>query len=654
MKLIYEREEAALSKSYIEKLVKVLVSHKNLYYLGDDTGGWSVNSSGRPVEVTKVKPISDKLFDSLEDKLKASDPTNDYFKKVGAKVGKQKVGRPKKVKLPERMGSLGKVKSPVEVLAWLEGESGTVEVSDKEDGLSLMIDRTNPDGITRAFTRGNGTVGQDVSHLLPHIKFIGTLKKGQRIRGEAVVSRKTHAAMSGEFENPRNMASGIINSAGVSPNASKLSFVVHGMLKPFMPISRAAASLKTMGWKPVPHTSLPIKGLEEKLLDYLKTRKGKSVYDIDGLVLTIGKEQIAFKGEDETAIAVVKHIEWNASRFGLLKPVAIFKKGVRLAGVTVRRATAFNAKFVKDNKLGAGAKIVIARSGEVIPDIQGVVQKAAKADLPPKPFTWEWNKSGVDIVLKKTEFHGTDKHSTMAMTHFLTALGIQGAKSATTLKIVESGLTTPVDLIRKGNSERLITAGLGPVQAKNLRLEINKQLPLVDLPTLMYASMKFSRGWGTSRFVSLLSEISYATLIETAKKGDAEILNLFNSVHGLGTEMANGFAESILEFDKWKANLTRAALLGGYLANIPNSYTPPKAVKGTLTGKVFVFSKVRDKDLHAEILTLGGEVGNGITAKTTHLIVPSLKESSSKILTAKERGVKLLTLVQAQKLVRGE
>ena len=139
MMLVYGTEEAAMPRS-VKGIVELLMKAKDAYY-----------SSGKTI-------LTDAEFDALEDKLRKLDPKNAYFKKVGSKV-KTGVGRPKKARLPYRMGSLSKVKSFEEIEKWV-GNTGVVDISDKLDGLSLEIVADKTTGEMKAYTRGDGTTGQ--------------------------------------------------------------------------------------------------------------------------------------------------------------------------------------------------------------------------------------------------------------------------------------------------------------------------------------------------------------------------------------------------------------------------------------------------------------------------------------------------------------
>ena len=140
----------------------------------------------------------------------------------------------------------------------------------------------------------------------------------------------------------------------------------------------------------------------------MKKRRKNSQYDIDGIIVTNNenhkrdnsgnpKYAFAFKVllEDQKAITEIVDIEWKISKDGYINPTVIIKP-VKIGGVTISRVTAFNAKYVKENNLGKGAKIEIVRSGDVIPKIEKIIKKAKKILFP--SIEYKWSESGVDIL----------------------------------------------------------------------------------------------------------------------------------------------------------------------------------------------------------------------------------------------------------------
>ena len=147
----------------------------------------------------------------------------------------------------------------------------------------------------------------------------------------------------------------------------------------------------------------------EKMSEFLKKMRQEYDYEIDGIIITNTqlhkrdntgnpKYAFAFKTvlEDQVAESEIKDIEWHISKDGFIKPVAVIKP-VSIGGVTIQRVTLINAKYVKDNKIEKGVKIIVERSGDVIPKITKILKKGKKADMPTK-INFHWNETGVDII----------------------------------------------------------------------------------------------------------------------------------------------------------------------------------------------------------------------------------------------------------------
>lgn len=123
----------------------------------------------------------------------------------------------------------------------------------------------------------------------------------------------------------------------------------------------------------------------------------------------------------EEAEVIVKEVEWNASKDGFLKPTVHFD-AVSLSGASIRKATGFNAGFIRDNKIGPGSRIVIIRSGDVIPHIIRVLTHTEPAL--PTELEYVWNDTQIDILLKNPE----ENNQTMLriMVHFVSSLQMKG------------------------------------------------------------------------------------------------------------------------------------------------------------------------------------------------------------------------------------
>lgn len=392
----------------IQELEKAIVENSQRYYDGEAT-------------------IPDYEFDRLIDELSIADPFNNILNSIGWGYDITKSSGNKAKHKYQLIGSLEKVKSS-EMISGEISNSEKVVVSAKLDGLSCVAYYLKG-RLVRAITRGNGTVGIDITDKL--LMLIGKkLKKGSMgyslhdfsgaIRGELVVSNENWEKVKAKYpeaKNPRNFASGVINRNEITSDLEFVEFVVYNIvgydnyqeLMEFQ--SSILLSLSSCFKKVVPYTTIT-KHNKRKLDDvslkeYFKLLSND--YPCDGLVLTkddcnveegiVSYAQQAYKFDAETKETYVTGIDWKLSRTSRLIPTVLVSP-VELSGATVSRASGFNAKYILDNRIGEGSVIELQRSGEVIPDIKTIISEANDFYLPKKcPVCNEvldW--SGVDLV----------------------------------------------------------------------------------------------------------------------------------------------------------------------------------------------------------------------------------------------------------------
>jgi NAD-dependent DNA ligase len=563
--------------------------------------------------------MSDIDFDALVDKLRDLKPDSAVLQKIGAPIKSRN-----KVQLPYHMGSLNKIK-PDSTDSWLANNSGPYCVSDKLDGVSILLVWAR--GSLKAYTRGNGSVGQDITHLFNHLD-LPPVKGSLAVRGELLMSKSRFAKY--DFENPRNMVSGLVNRKDVGEGFEDVEFLAYELLSPRLSPSDSFTRLKELGFKVAPYKVFS--NLDSSRLNTLLTsRRAKSKYDIDGLVVVCDKKQplnkggnptwaVAFKSmaEDNVATTKVLEVEWNPSRHGLLKP-RLRIEPVRLSGVTVNYTTGFNAKFIKDNGVGVGSMIKITRSGDVIPHILEVV-KSTKVVLP-KDCHW----SGTDLILDV-------EHDTIlikSITNFFTRLGAEFISIGTITKLVDAGYDT-IPLILKLTKQKLMKVDGFQDRSSERILTSIKSIQDVPLPRLMDATGIFGRLIGEKKLTALILSVED---VFTASAEDIA------ATPGWSMNSANQFLSGLPEFKKF----LRATKL---------TYTMPvakKKVRGKLSGRVFLFTGFRDESLTEFIESKGGEVVNS-TSRVTHLVVKSEDSTSSKARWARDNDIPIITAQQVRRM----
>lgn len=347
-------------------------------------------------------PLSDREYDTLKRRAFLMEPSNEYFVQVGSDV------RGGKIKLPYSMGSLNQVYEG-EVKDWVTKyglHKQDVVVTHKLDGVSCMLVYNNGK-LSIAYSRGNGIEGADITRHIKKIPSVPLTVDADYlvVRAEVIMSNETFAEFySEEFKNPRNMVAGAMNRKetedSILHHLNVVAYeIVAGTVKgePDYNLKTKAATLRTLsdlGFDVVSNYIVKAERLDDEFLSTaFSEARGKSQYELDGLVVTVDdhaamgrlsasstlnpEHSVKYKVLDENSIVetFVKEVHWEVSKSGFLKPrVEILP--VELFGTTVKFATGFNAKFIIDNGIGPGARVKITKAGMVIPQIVSVVKKS--------------------------------------------------------------------------------------------------------------------------------------------------------------------------------------------------------------------------------------------------------------------------------------
>lgn len=596
-----------------------------------------------PEEATISKgmlDITDDRYDLLEKLIETNDPS---WKPIsGAKVPVGKV----KTKLPYAMSSLGKAyPGDGKVASFAKKNPGPWVVSDKLDGNALEIVYV-PGKPTKVYTKTSGTIGQDVSFLLPQLNVPQELKMKMAVRFETILHKGTfeskHSRDSDnakKYKNARNMVAGIFNTKGFHKALTDVQLVAHEILDSHERPSSQLQRLTTYGFNVVSHVL--INRLSDSVLEsVLKKRKTGSKFMIDGLVVVQDKPHkasptgedpsyaMAFKINDESenlAKTKVIDVEWNASKHGFLKPRVMIEP-VELAGATVSWATGFNAKFIQDNGIGKGAVITITRSGEVIPYITSVVKKAAKVALPNVPY--KWNATKVDIVLTDA---GNSVVASKRIYAFLSAgLGVEHLALATITKAYESGMTKIQDFLLAKPTTFLKLDGVKETSANKYYQQIQSKLKNANLADVAANSGFFGRNFGSKRMQLIIDKYD---LFKLATMSIDSISAKVEGIDGFSTVTAEQFATGLHKFIKW-------------VGTLPITFKQPEKVvvkSATMKGQNVCFTGFRDDSLSKFIISHGGKIASGVTSTTTMLLTKDTKSSSSKVIKAKSLGIPVLT-----------
>lgn len=586
--------------------------------------------------------ISDEVFDKLVDILKQRDPKSKYFTTIGAPIVNNKV------ELPFPMFSLNKVK-PETIRTWLENHKGSYSLSDKLDGMSAMLYNGH------LYKRGQGLDGQDIGYLLNHINIGNVNLKSDRlkdvaIRGELIISKKNFEIINkdGIFKNARNAISGIVNCKNPDKKlCSYVDFVAYNVVSPIIRQEEQYKFLKDCGFNVVFNMNCNKIGVEG-LKDLTNMRKKDGIYEIDGIVIIDNEKNyeirknnledtkrnpswsVAFKflNEDNVVECVVEYVEWNISRYNYLKP-RVKITPVNLMGSVINYATAHNAKFVFDNKIGKGSIIKITKSGEVIPKIIEVV-KQTNADMPDKKY--HWNKSNVDIIIDEEN----EDVNVQQMLFELKANKIKFFNEKAAEKLVKEGFKGIVDIV--GNDEK-IKMIFGDVMGAKMMKSLKENMEKSSIEDIMAGSGRFDRGLGVKKFKLVNDELFIS-------KWNA---NSLLKIKGIGAENIKLLMDGKDGFIEYYRELKKKCLDNGikiveYVERNENEKNDEKQ-NGKLNGKKIVLTGFRDAELEKIIVDNGGSCMSSVSKNTDIVIVKEMNDkylSSSKCVKAKELGIKII------------
>jgi NAD-dependent DNA ligase len=574
--------------------------------------------------------LTDNQYDIVKEYIELKYPTNTIIHEIGAPVERNKVT------LPYPMGSMDKIKPDTNALAnWMSKYNGPYVLSCKLDGVSGLY--TTEGAEPKLYTRGDGKVGQDISHLIPFLRLPKT--KGIVIRGEFIIPKVVfETKYKDKFANPRNMVAGIVNHKSINEAINDLMFVAYEVMKPVKKPSEQMTFLSTLDVEVVLYKIENILS-NELLSKTLVNWRNNYAFEIDGVIVAndsvysrkSGNPEHAFAFKmvlsDQVAEAKVVDVIWAASKDGYLKP-RVQIEPINLGGVKIEFATGFNGSFINDNKIGIGATIELIRSGDVIPYIRKVIVPADEAKMPSIPF--KWNETHIDILLEDIDSDETVREKNI--TGFFRGIGVEGLSSGNIKRIIDAGFDSVPKILRMTIPDFLEVDGFKEKTSTKLYDGIREKIDKATLVDIMSASNMFGRGFSEKK-LDLIME-SYPTVL-LSKESNSQKINKISSIKGMANKTAEAFVERIPDF----INFIKESGLVKKLA------FEKKIIDTThnLFGKSIVMTGFRDADLQKELEEIGVKIGSSISSKTFVLLVKDKDEDTSKVLEARKIGVPIMT-----------
>jgi len=561
----------------------------------------------------------------------------------------------------------------------LGGEQPTYACELKIDGLKIVF--TYEKGLLKtAATRGNGVIGEDVTHNIRTIESVPIRLERPIdiiVEGEVWMSSKNlellnkAQAKAGKplYANPRNVAAGSIRQLDPRIAASrKLDVFIYDVAKTsekFPPTQMEELEyLRELGFKVNPHHKLA-KNIEEAIAfwETWKDKGRKQEYWIDGIVLKVNEKKyeeklgytgkaprfaIAFKFPAEQVTTIVEDIQFQVGRTGVITPVAHLK-AVQVAGTTVSRATLHNEDEIKRLDVRVGDTVILQKAGDVIPDIVKVLPELR--DKKSRPFKWptvipECGGDGkIERIPGQAAWRCVDRNSgAIVRRRFYNFVGkgsldIEGFGKKTVDILLDNNLIQHFDdIFTLEEGDVLELEGFAEISAKKL-IESIKKSRTVELARLIVGLSIPQVGEETA----ILLAQTFRSLDKLAAASEEKL----SDINGIGPIVA----KAVYEWFHDKTNLALVSRLKEVLKIVSPAKINVAALP--LAGKTYVITgtlgSMSREEAEAKLRALGAKVSGSVSKNTTAVIAG--ENAGSKLDKARELGVdvfgekELLTII---------
>ena len=617
--------------------------------------------------------ISDKEWDDMYFLLKAKEKETGiiYPDSPTQKLFFQEVSELNKVTHNHQMLSLDKTKDFSEVVNFCNMAKDAI-IMLKLDGLSCSLKYENG-ALVSAETRGNGEIGEDVTHNAFVIKNIPQripYKETLVVDGEIICTYADFERHSAGYKNPRNFASGSIRLLDSKECARRdLTFVAWDVIEGINNVKTLHEKfeyLRDYGFTIVPNITLPrfkeLETLKEIIEEMNMENNVVYQYPIDGYVVKYnnieeGKKQgqtthhfknaLAYKLYDEEYETKLIDIEWTMGRTGVLTPVAVFEP-VDIDGSIVERASLHNLSIMQEI-LGQPYRnqiIYVYKANMIIPQIsrgeRAINPIEAKYLIPPqncpicgKATDYQMINESVQLICINPECEGKSLHR---FVHFCSKKGldIKGLSEATLEKLMDWGWLVELEDIFKLHTHKEEWVKLPGFGVKSVEKILNAIEKSKNTTLEKFISSLGIPLIGTNVAKDLCKYVlSYEDFREKIKnKYD------FSNIDGFGYAKT----DALWNFDYFEADCVYDHLnINSTETKVENNNNPTSLAGLTfvVTGKVNKF-KNRD-ELKSFIESMGGKVVGSVSSKTNYLINNDVNSTSSKNLKAKQLNIPIIT-----------
>lgn len=642
--------------------------------------------------------ISDAEFDALFHELRQLEQEHPELITPDSptqRVGSDLAADLPKVRHPAPILSLGNAFSAEEIRAWRErigrllpaDTTLSYVVEPKFDGLTIVL--TYEDGVLiRGATRGNGEIGDDVT---PNIRTVRTIPlripavssdvsipSRLTVRGEVLflkedfltLNRRLEDEGAPAFVNARNAASGTLKQKDARISAQR------PLTAYFYSVVDSVGSTPQTQWETLKYlqklgfliANQVIQRFDdlEAVIDYVtafEKRRHTLPYEIDGLVIkvddlavaeslgVVGKDPrgaLAYKFPAEEAVTELIDVTANVGRTGVLTPAAVLDP-VFIGGVTVRQASLHNYDLITEKDIRIGDKVLVKRSGDVIPYVIGPVKDARDGSETPvePPSRCPMCKSPVARDEGEVAYYCTNpacpERIARNMEYFVSrgAMDIDGLGERGVRQLLEAGLVTDeADLFSLTYEQLIDLEGYGEKKVQNLLASIDdaRTRPLSRLIGALGI-----RGVGETT-ANLLTDY-YASVAELANATS----DALQTIPGLGPHTA----DAIVEWFAQPRNQRFVQKLREAGVQTERQMESRPATSEQLAGMTFVLTGTLPNLKRAEATDLieqhGGRVTGSVSSKTNYVVAG--EDAGSKLTKAQQLGIPILDEQQFLALV---
>ncbi len=605
--------------------------------------------------------ISDYEFDKIVERLKKLKPDSPVLAEIPSEGAVKEF---KKVRHTSEMLSLDKCYNDEDLFGWASKFEGDVVVMPKIDGIATELRYDGKGKLILAATRGDGMVGEDIT---PNARMILDIpqkidlppspllnkegvrgRSGIEVRGEIYMKLSVFQKYKAEFANPRNLAAGGIKQK--DPQKTKeyhLSFFGYDLRGPKLKTEHEkfqmleSIRIATVEYKKIRKEEGALKAAYEGFLK----RRDKHDYETDGVVYRVDSlaEQerlgvtahhprfaIAYKFQGDSGMTTLKDVEWSVARTSVITPVGIVDP-VELSGATVTHVTLHNYGLMMKLGLRKGSKVVLIRSGGVIPKLETVAEtgRGKPFEAPEKCPSCGEPTEVRDEFLYCTNKQGCRAAKMQELEHFIKVIEVDGFGEKLIEKLYDNGFVLdPADFYTLKKEDLLELERMGDVLATKLIGNIQaKGVLTLDV---------FLRSLGIRELAKHSSKLlaqNYGTLDRLQKVSEEEL----SAIHTIGPVIAKEVVEGLeKKKDLIRKLLKHVTLIEGEAAPVEKK-GPFSCKKFLFTGSLLAMERGQAEKLVEE---RGGEIASGVTKDLDYLIVGDGGGAGSKLEKAKKLKAK--------------